>query len=213
MTTKERKLATLEFMKKEKVINPDKYIPLDYFLTKEDDGVVFCKIAKNPEVQTNNTNCGKFNYHTFTNSLLDCTNTDDFTDNTTSIGPLDFIAGLSHYGNELVVFSFHKLKDEIGNTDDFIALENNSHYKQCFDVSHVWVKEIKPMHEPTTIEYIFDYFQKMNIDSETIQNVASQLQQSLLKDNEVGLNDSSLQRLYELCEALSIPLKSYNSVR
>ncbi|MGN0687342.1 MAG: hypothetical protein ACI4KA_04460 [Oscillospiraceae bacterium] len=129
----------------------DSEYDIHYFCNEENSGKIFAKIGKSsPEISAKG---GYYNFSEAIGKIANSNNADGFT-----LERLEDTINCFHYGDQLVIFSFNKLADNIKG-HRFWA-EDNYTYNGCYQVNPVYVEAVMSLGELSTIDYIFD-----NIDN------------------------------------------------
>jgi len=127
---------------------------IDYFIEKEESGVIFAKITKRDN--DNNIHGGYFCYFNWIGKVLDC-NENHFECGTTTIEPLEVALGYFHYGDQIAILSFTNLKKEL-NDIKFAGYDNGK--KNCYEVNAIYVQNVLPMNKKSTIDYLMQNVSK-----------------------------------------------------
>lgn len=125
---------------------------LDYFLEKERNGTIYCKIAKSSK-EVEGLGEG-FPYRDYVGKMIYLKD-----NHTLTFESLDEAIKYLHYGDDLVIFSF-----EQGNDKMPCGWQSAPERKdKCFTTSCIFVKEVKSFKEVSTIDFAYNnLFDKNN---------------------------------------------------
>lgn len=125
----------------------DSEYDIQFFCTEENNGKIFAKIGKSsPSLSAKG---GYYDFSEAIGKIANSNNVDGFT-----LERLEDTINCFHYGDQLVIFSFNKLADNIKG-HRFWA-EDNYAYNGCYQVNPVYVEAVMSLGELSTIDYIFD---------------------------------------------------------
>ena len=118
-----------------------KEFDINYFIEKENEGVIFGKISKSSREVT-----GKGGFLSYEKGKV-FKGTDG---SGLTIEPLDVAFHFFHYGDQLTIVSFTELAKNVS-VDVFLAVENSGN-KGCIQVPAVYVKEVLSLNDKSTID-------------------------------------------------------------
>lgn len=129
------------------------YKSLVDLINAEKDGIIFAKISKSKDRK--DLNGGYYDYRSKIGEILDCrqekikSNGRFFTEGTTTIEPIRVALGYSHYGDQITICNFTKLK---GCDIEFSICRDSK--PRCYSVSHVYIEKVMDLKDKSTIDYI-----------------------------------------------------------
>ena len=129
------------------------YKSLVDLINAEKDGIIFAKISKSKDRK--DLNGGYYDYRSKIGEILDCrqekikSNGRFFTEGTTTIEPIRVALGYFHYGDQITICNFTKLK---GCDIEFSICRDSK--PRCYSVSHVYIEKVMDLKDKSTIDYI-----------------------------------------------------------